>query len=134
RPRREPARGHDVRGRARRGTSAAPTPAHGLLRELARRRPCGRGQSLARFPLDQQELRALLRLRRSLMLTLLRDLRRLRRQLDLDSELAGPVEAILPVDLRIPGCPPPPEAIAAGLVELLDVAGSEGGGPDQLRV
>ena len=39
------------------------------------------------------------------------------------SELAGPVEAILPVDLRIPGCPPPPEAIAAGLVELLDVAG-----------
>ena len=39
------------------------------------------------------------------------------------SELAGPVEAILPVDLRIPGCPPPPEAIAAGLVDLLDVAG-----------
>ena len=39
------------------------------------------------------------------------------------SELAGPVEAILPVDLRIPGCPPPPEAIAAGLLELLDVAG-----------
>jgi Ni,Fe-hydrogenase III small subunit len=43
--------------------------------------------------------------------------------LGLDSELVGPVEDVLPVDLRIPGCPPPPEAIAAGLVELLDAAG-----------
>jgi Ni,Fe-hydrogenase III small subunit len=36
------------------------------------------------------------------------------------SELAGPVEDVLPVDLRIPGCPPAPAAIAAGLVELVD--------------
>jgi len=43
--------------------------------------------------------------------------------LGLDSELVGPVEDVLPVDLRIPGCPPPPDAIAAGLGELLDAAG-----------
>jgi Ni,Fe-hydrogenase III small subunit len=36
------------------------------------------------------------------------------------SELAGPVEDVLPVDLRIPGCPPRPDAIAAALSELLD--------------
>lgn len=35
-------------------------------------------------------------------------------------ELVGPVEEILPVDLRIPGCPPAPEEIAAGLLRLLD--------------
>jgi len=35
-------------------------------------------------------------------------------------ELLGPVEEILPVDLRIPGCPPAPEEIAAGLLRLLD--------------
>lgn len=40
--------------------------------------------------------------------------------LALDSELAGPVEAILPVDARIPGCPPSPETIAAALSELCD--------------
>ena len=34
--------------------------------------------------------------------------------------LAGPVEAILPVDLRIPGCPPTPDAIAEALLGLLD--------------
>ncbi len=34
--------------------------------------------------------------------------------------LAGPIEAILPVDLRIPGCPPTPAAIAAALLELID--------------
>ncbi len=34
--------------------------------------------------------------------------------------LAGPVEAILPVDLRIPGCPPTPAAIAEALLELID--------------
>ncbi len=39
--------------------------------------------------------------------------------LGLESELVGPVEDVLPVDLRVPGCPPPPEAIAAALVELL---------------
>jgi Ni,Fe-hydrogenase III small subunit len=36
------------------------------------------------------------------------------------SELVGPVEAVLPVDLRIPGCPPTPEAIATALLGLLD--------------
>ena len=39
--------------------------------------------------------------------------------LGLASELSGPVEDILPVDLRVPGCPPTPEAIAAALVELV---------------
>jgi len=34
--------------------------------------------------------------------------------------LAGPVEAILPVDLRIPGCPPTPAEIAEALLELID--------------
>ncbi|HUZ80818.1 MAG TPA: hypothetical protein VMU73_01095 [Gaiellaceae bacterium] len=34
------------------------------------------------------------------------------------SELVGPVEDVLPVDLRVPGCPPTPAAIAAALVEL----------------
>jgi Ni,Fe-hydrogenase III small subunit len=34
--------------------------------------------------------------------------------------LAGPVDAILPVDLRIPGCPPTPDAIAEALLGLLD--------------
>ena len=40
--------------------------------------------------------------------------------LGLDAELVGPVEAILPVDLRVPGCPPPPDAIAGALAELCD--------------
>ncbi|HEX4746568.1 MAG TPA: hypothetical protein VFU99_06755 [Gaiellaceae bacterium] len=35
-------------------------------------------------------------------------------------ELVGPVEAVLPVDLRIPGCPPTPDAIAAALLDLID--------------
>ncbi len=34
-------------------------------------------------------------------------------------ELAGPLESILPVDIRIPGCPPPPERIAAALLAAL---------------
>ena len=34
-------------------------------------------------------------------------------------ELAGPLEAVLPVDLRIPGCPPTPDRIAACLLEAL---------------
>jgi Ni,Fe-hydrogenase III small subunit len=48
--------------------------------------------------------------------------------LGLDSELAGPVDAILPVDLRIPGCPPTPDAVAAALAELCDRAARPGRG------
>ena len=36
------------------------------------------------------------------------------------SEIVGPVEDVLPVDLRIPGCPPTPDAIAAALIGLID--------------
>jgi Ni,Fe-hydrogenase III small subunit len=35
-------------------------------------------------------------------------------------ELVGPLEAVLPVDVRISGCPPPPDAIAAALIALTD--------------
>ena len=35
-------------------------------------------------------------------------------------EIVGPVEAVLPVDAHIPGCPPSPNTIAAALVELID--------------
>ncbi len=35
-------------------------------------------------------------------------------------EIVGPLESVLPVDLRIPGCPPTPEQIAQALLELLD--------------
>ena len=35
-------------------------------------------------------------------------------------ELVGPVDAVLPVDLRIRGCPPTPDAIATALLELVD--------------
>lgn len=38
-------------------------------------------------------------------------------------ELVGPVESLLPVDVRIPGCPPAPEAIAAALLRLVDGTG-----------
>lgn len=34
-------------------------------------------------------------------------------------ELAGPLEAILPVDVHIPGCPPSPDRIAECLFETL---------------
>ena len=37
-------------------------------------------------------------------------------------ELVGPVDAVLPVDLRIPGCPPTPDVIATALLELVDRA------------
>ena len=40
--------------------------------------------------------------------------------LGLASEIAGPLEDVLPVDVRIPGCPPAPDAIAAALAELCD--------------
>jgi Ni,Fe-hydrogenase III small subunit len=36
------------------------------------------------------------------------------------AELVGPVEAVLPVDVRIPGCPPAPDVIAEALLGLLD--------------
>jgi Ni,Fe-hydrogenase III small subunit len=39
------------------------------------------------------------------------------------SEIVGPVEAVLPVDLRIGGCPPSPAAIAEELLQLLDDPG-----------
>jgi Ni,Fe-hydrogenase III small subunit len=39
--------------------------------------------------------------------------------LGLPEMFAGRVEDILPVDLRIAGCPPDPERIAAGLLSLL---------------
>jgi Ni,Fe-hydrogenase III small subunit len=35
-------------------------------------------------------------------------------------DLAGPLDSLLPVDLRIPGCPPAPAAIAEALVGALD--------------
>jgi Ni,Fe-hydrogenase III small subunit len=35
------------------------------------------------------------------------------------AEIAGPLEDILPVDIRIPGCPPTPDAIAAALLGYL---------------
>jgi NADH:ubiquinone oxidoreductase subunit B-like Fe-S oxidoreductase len=35
-------------------------------------------------------------------------------------EIVGPVDTILPVDLRIPGCPPTPEVIAQALLGLID--------------
>jgi Ni,Fe-hydrogenase III small subunit len=40
------------------------------------------------------------------------------------AEIVGALEEVLPVDLRIPGCPPAPDAIAAGLLTLID--GSRG--------
>lgn len=35
------------------------------------------------------------------------------------AELAGPLEQLLPVDIRIPGCPPSPEAIAEGILAAI---------------
>jgi Ni,Fe-hydrogenase III small subunit len=34
--------------------------------------------------------------------------------------LAGPLDSVLPVDLRIPGCPPTPEVIAQALLRLIE--------------
>jgi Ni,Fe-hydrogenase III small subunit len=36
------------------------------------------------------------------------------------TELVGSVETVLPVDLRIPGCPPTPDRVASALIELLE--------------
>ena len=35
-------------------------------------------------------------------------------------DIVGPLDTVLPVALRIPGCPPTPEAIAQALLELID--------------
>ena len=35
-------------------------------------------------------------------------------------EIAGPLDTVLPVDIRIPGCPPTPEAIAKHLLSELE--------------
>jgi membrane-bound hydrogenase subunit mbhJ len=35
------------------------------------------------------------------------------------AELAAPLEELLPVDVRIPGCPPSPDAIAAAILDWL---------------
>ena len=35
-------------------------------------------------------------------------------------EIVGPADAVLPVDVRIAGCPPTPDTIAAALLELID--------------
>lgn len=43
--------------------------------------------------------------------------------------VVGAVEEILPVDLRIPGCPPAPAVIAEALLGLIDAAS-----PDAVRV
>ena len=40
--------------------------------------------------------------------------------LGLAAELVGSVEDVLPVDVRVPGCPPTPDAVAAALIELCD--------------
>jgi Ni,Fe-hydrogenase III small subunit len=36
------------------------------------------------------------------------------------ANLAQPLEQLVPVDLRIPGCPPSPDQIAAALLTLID--------------
>jgi Ni,Fe-hydrogenase III small subunit len=36
-----------------------------------------------------------------------------------EAELAAPLEEILPVDIRVPGCPPDPETIAGHLLDAM---------------
>ena len=40
-----------------------------------------------------------------------------------------PLDEIMPVDMYIPGCPPRPEAIMAGLLKLVDKVNSKGTPP-----
>jgi Ni,Fe-hydrogenase III small subunit len=42
--------------------------------------------------------------------------------LGLRGELVGPAEAVIPIDLRIPGCPPRPDEIAEALLTLIDTS------------
>ena len=83
RPRGMPARRDGLRRRARARSRAPDAPADGLLRQLAGARPRGARQPASGLPADQQELRALLRLRGPLMFVLLRQLRRARREIAL---------------------------------------------------
>lgn len=50
-----------------------------------------------------------------------------------DDEIVGPVESVLPVDLRIPGCPPTPGAIASALLGLIDAETSRPADPGRRR-
>src|SRR4029077_10925705 len=84
--------------RARGRTYRTAAFAHRVVCELAGSRPCCCRRPAARLPADQQELRALLRLRRPLMLTLLRDLRHLRRSLALAAPDRGRSLAVRHVD------------------------------------
>ncbi len=45
------------------------------------------------------------------------------------AQLAGPLERILPVDLRIPGCPPNPQQIADALLCLMAKSGRDASAP-----
>ena len=42
------------------------------------------------------------------------------------AELAEPLDGLLPVDIRIPGCPPTPQAIADAILEATPVLGAVG--------
>ena len=96
--RREPARSDALRRRARRRPAHARPSADGLVRQLAGRRVRRGREHASGLPPHQQELRALLRLRRPLMLTLLRDLRRLRREIALPRPDRGRSLAVRHVD------------------------------------
>jgi Ni,Fe-hydrogenase III small subunit len=50
--------------------------------------------------------------------------------LALRSELAGPLEQLLPVDIRIPGCPPTPATIAQHLIAAM--TGGDGVAPPRV--
>ena len=45
-----------------------------------------------------------------------------------DEEILGPLDTVLPVDLRIAGCPPGPDAIAHALLTLIDATAHAAGG------